>query len=78
MRGTDITEAQMDAAEKFILLMRSKTNTLHPTHDQEVRHNFGDLVRLVALYGAIRAKAVADGNSVDEVGETYKTGKEKA
>ena len=50
MRGTDITEAQMDAAEKFILLMRSKTNTLHPTHDQEVRHNFGDLVRLVALY----------------------------
>ena len=58
--------------------MRSKTNTLHPTHDQDVRQNFGDLVRLVALYGAIRAKAVADGNSVDEVGETYKTGKEKA
>ena len=75
MRGNDLTQAQLDAAEQFILLMRSKTNDLHPTHDQDVRHNFGDLVRLVALYGAIRAKAVENGNSVDEVGEVYNTGK---
>jgi hypothetical protein len=76
MRGTDLTQAQLDAAEKFILLMRSKENKLHPTNDQKIAHRWGDLVRIVALYGAIRAKAVADGNSVDEVGEVYKTKKE--
>jgi|GEM_PF-3946941 hypothetical protein len=77
MRGTDITEAQMDAAEKFILLCRTDGNTRTPKPEEFVSMPWANIVRIVAWYGAIRAKAVADGNSFDEVGETYKTGKEK-
>jgi hypothetical protein len=76
MRGSDLTQEQLDAAEKFILLMRSKTNDLHPTGDQQIAQRWCDLVRIVALYGAIRAKAVADGNPADVAGEVYKTGKQ--
>ena len=74
MRATELSQKQLDAAEQFILLLRSKGNKLHPKNDQQVANNWGDLIRLVALYGAVRAKAVADGNSVEEVGEVYKTG----
>jgi hypothetical protein len=77
MRGTEITDAQMDAAEKFILLCRTDGNTKMPKPEESVSMPWANIVRIVAWYGAIRAKAVADGNSVDEVGETYKTGKEK-
>lgn len=77
MRGTDITEAQMDAAEKFIFLCRTDGNTRTPKPEEFVSMPWSNIVRIVAWYGAIRAKAVADGNSVDRVGETYKTGKEK-
>ncbi len=70
MRGNDLTQAQLDAAEQFILLMRSKTNDLHPTGDQQIAQRWCDLVCIVALYGAIRAKAVADGNPADVAGIT--------
>jgi hypothetical protein len=77
MRGTELTDAQMDAAEKFILLCRTEGNTRTPKPEESVSMRWSNIVRIVAWYGAIRAKAVADGNSVDEVGETYNTGKQK-
>jgi hypothetical protein len=77
MRGTEITEEQMYAAEKFILLCRTDGNTRTPTPEESVSMPWANLIRIVAWYGAIRAKAVADGNSFDEPGETYKTGKRK-
>ena len=77
MRGTEITDAQMNAAEEFILLCRTDKNTRTPKPEEFVSMPWSNIVRIVAWYGAIRAKAVADGNSVDRVGETYKTGKEK-
>lgn len=76
MRGTEITDSQMDAAEKFILLCRTDGNTQYPKPEESVTMHWGNIVRIVAWYGAIRAKAVKDGASVDDAGETYKTGKE--
>ena len=73
MRGTEITDAQMDAAEKFLLLVRSVDNETQPDPEDSVSIPWNKLVRLVAWYGAIRANAVANGNPVDKAGETYKT-----
>ena len=75
MKGTELTDQQLDAAEKFILLMRAKDNLMVPERTQSVTQTWDSIVRLVALYGAIRAKAVADGNSPEVVGEVFKTGK---
>ena len=75
MKGTELTDQQLDAAEKFILLMRAKDNLMVPERTQLVTQTWDSIVRLVALYGAIRAKAVADGNSPEVAGEVFKTGK---
>jgi hypothetical protein len=72
MRGTEITDAQMEAAEKFILLVRSADNNTQPDPEDSVSMPWHKLVRIVAWYGAIRANAVANGNPVDKAGETYK------
>jgi hypothetical protein len=57
MRAMDITEAQMAAAEKFIKIVL-------PQPDQWQDIQWEDLVRLVAHYGAIRARAVANGGRI--------------
>lgn len=70
MRGTNVTEWQLRAAEKF--LRDRNMNVAKPeNYDRKVSLPFGDLVRLVAWYGQIRAKAVERGHSADEPGETY-------
>jgi hypothetical protein len=66
----------MDAAEKFILLCRTDGNTQYPKPEEIVTMPWANIVRIVAWYGAIRAKAVSEGAAVEKVGETYKTGKE--
>jgi hypothetical protein len=71
MKGTDLTQAQIDAAERFILARRATGNLQHPAHDEEVRQKWGDLVRIVAWYGALRYKAGKDGiNSLENPGDT--------
>lgn len=69
MRGTDLTDWQLKAAEKF-LRDRNKHQT-SVTDEQHVTLPFGQLVRIVAWYGQIRAKAVEAGIPADEPGETY-------
>ena len=66
MRGTDLTEWQLKAAEKFL---RKDGSTVG--HDQDVCLRFSELVRIVAWYGQIRAKAVESGAPADEPGEVY-------
>ena len=74
MKGTELTAQQLKAAEQFILLLRANGNQRTPESSEMVTQTWDSIVRLVALYGAIRAKAVADGNSPEVVGEVFKTG----
>ena len=68
MRGTDLTEWQIKAAEKFL---RDNSSSNPENDDKLVSLRFGDLVRMVAWYGQIRAKGVEAGNPADVPGETY-------
>jgi len=76
MKGTDLTEKQLKAAEQFILGARAKGNTQSPEADQAVTQRWSDLVRIVAWYGAIRAASMQHGGTVEEPGETFKTGRQ--
>lgn len=78
MKGTDVTEKQMRAAEQFIQLVRPEGRKTMPHTDQWLAIKWEDLVRLVAHYGAIRAGSIAQGESVDEPGEVFKPGKATA
>lgn len=75
MKGSDLTDKQLKAAERYILLRRADGNTVPPDGEQQVAMPFNSLVRLVAEYGAIRAASVEQGGSVDEPGDVYLTGK---
>lgn len=74
MRGNDLKQNQLDAAAQFLMLL-NKAHKENPALDRKIEMTWDQLVRAVALYGAIRAKAVADGNSPGDPGETYITGK---
>jgi hypothetical protein len=72
VKGTELSEKQLKAAERFILSLRAKGNTQTPESTQIVTQRWDSLVRLVAFYGAIRAKAMLHGGTVEEPGETFK------
>lgn len=72
MKGTELSDKQLKAAERFILLMRADGNTLEPEASQVVAQTWDSLVRLVALYGALRAASVSRGGSMEEPGEIFK------
>ena len=72
MKGTDLSEKQLKAAEQFILGARAEGNALQPEPSQVIAHRWEDLVRIVAWYGAIRAQSMLQGGTVEEPGETYK------
>lgn len=79
MRGADLTEKQLKAAEQYILLRRASDNKLTPHAEQVIQQRWKDVVMLVAEYGALRANSVAHGGSVEEPGEIVLTGQvEKA
>jgi hypothetical protein len=73
MKGSDLTEKQIKAAEKYILLRRASGNEATPHGDQHLKISWKDLVMLIAEYGAIRAGSVAKGGSVNEPGDVYKS-----
>jgi hypothetical protein len=76
MKGTDLTREQIAAAERFLLDRRAKGNLQHPAHNQEVTQKWGDLVRVVAWYGALRYKAGQEGiNSLEKPGDTEVVGR---
>lgn len=78
MKGTDLTQAQIDAAERFILARRATSNLQHPKGDEEILQRWSDFIRIVAWYGAIRYKAGSEGlSSLDNPGDpTVKSPKE--
>lgn len=69
MKGTDLTKWQIDAAEKFVRGRQTFGQLAPDSDDRQVIVRFGDLVRLVAWYGQIRAVAVSKGAPVDEPAE---------
>ena len=75
MKGSDLTEKQLKAAEQYILLRRASGNDAIPDASQRVELGWKELVMLVAEYGAIRAGSVAEGGSVKDPGEVYLTEK---
>lgn len=76
MRGTELSDKQLKAAERFILSLTDGTKTsLEP--ESMISQRWDSLVRLVAFYGAIRAYAVTKGGTVEEPGETFKTEAER-
>jgi hypothetical protein len=70
MKGIDVTREQMAAAEKFIKIVQQVGDASpRPNHRTQIK--WEDLVRLVAHYGAIRARAVAQGGSIEFPGEPH-------
>lgn len=68
MRGTDLTEWQLEAAKKF--LMDQSNIEESASLDQQITMTFADLIRVVAWYGQIRAEGVARGIPADTPGHT--------
>ena len=68
MKGIDINDDQMRAAETF-LLERQEPPCKARTGDVLVGMRWKDLVRLVAWYGAVRAEGALKGIPVDKPGE---------
>ena len=71
MKGTELTDWQLQAAEKF-LRQRGRNMDEQPRElGRQVSIRWSDLIRVVAWYGQIRAQAVANGAPPDEPGETF-------
>jgi hypothetical protein len=72
MKGTAITPAQYDAARRFIIARETTPPDVDRRGDDTpILLRFGDLVGLVAWYGALRYLAGRDGlNSLESPGET--------
>ena len=77
MNGKNLTEKQLKAAEKYILLRRASENKAAPGDDQYVQLRWKELVMLVAEYGALRASGVERGGSISEPGDVYLTAQER-
>src|SRR6185437_1857670 len=60
MRGTEVTEDQMQSAREFAFA-RSVGLAGMPDDDQQITVTFGKMVRLMAWYGALRYQAGRDG-----------------
>ncbi len=75
MRGRDISEKQLKAAEQYLLLLRVDSQWTEYADSTMLSVSFGDMKKIIAEYGAIRAASVARGGTVDEPGEIYLTGK---
>lgn len=71
MKGTDLKDWQIDAAEKFLL---RNTSVVPKNHEQVISMKFGDFVRAVAWYGQIRAESVEQGCPADVPGHSYVAG----
>ncbi len=71
MKGTDLEAHYIEAAAKFVMGRRTIPLPEMPPDDTPVSVKWGELVRLVAWYGAIRAKAVSEGAPWNEPGEVY-------
>jgi len=69
VRGTDVNEAQFEAAQDFITKFVTKQPELSP--EQTIVIKWDELVRLVAWYGALRAQGIRDrtGGTVEKPGE---------
>lgn len=71
MKGTDLTDWQLSAAEKFLRQRGRRMDEQPREIDRIITIPWGDFIRVVAWYGQIRAHAVANGAPPDEPGETY-------
>jgi hypothetical protein len=68
MKGTDLTPAQIQRAEEFV--MQRAGQKLPIDHGRLISIPFGQFVRVIAWYGALRYQAGAAGiNSLDDPGE---------
>lgn len=68
MRGTEVTPKQFEAAQKFIMDRNHGQRSL-PAEDESIHLEWGNFVRMVAWYGALRYQAGRDGiNSLDDPG----------
>lgn len=76
MKGTELSEKQLKAAEQFILSLTDGTETSLDDPTLMISQRWDSLVRLVAFYGAIRAYAVTRGGTVEDPCETFKTERE--
>ena len=76
MKGTELSDRQLLAAEKFLRLPSMNMAEQPRDLDRQIILPWGDLIRIVAWYGQIRAQAVADGVPPNEPGETYIVGNE--
>lgn len=69
MKGTDVTQEQLRAAERFVRSIQ-RAGTKQPEAESAIVLPFMDLVQLVAWYGALRYIAGRDGiNSLENPGE---------
>lgn len=67
MRGTDVTQDQMDAAQRFLDEFACKNPPANPD-TATVTMPWNVFVQIIAWYGAIRANGVAAGYPPDAPG----------
>ncbi len=73
MKASDLTPQQLEAAKQYLWLM-AITPERELDSTQIISMPWESLLRLVALYGAVRGNAVLSGASPALPGEIYKTG----
>lgn len=62
MKGTDLTDAQIQSARQFLVDRRSGDNKgVMPADEENIVQSFGNLARVVAWYGALRYEAGRNG-----------------
>lgn len=72
MRGTEVTEAQIQSAREFIAARQSRDSLNYPVLDDAtvLPVKFGDFARMLAWYGALRytAGSTGVGGTLEEPG----------
>ena len=61
MRGTELTDAQIESARRFCADRRKDAPGDTPDDSRIISIPFGQMIRLVAWYGALRFQAGRDG-----------------
>lgn len=70
MKGTELFPGEIKSADEFVRARYVGKNVAY-SDDTQVSIRYGNLVRLVAWYAAIRSEAVAEGAKPREPGETF-------
>ena len=62
MKGVDISQAEIECARRFIMLIKAE---LHLSTTGIICTNFNELLRVIAWYGLLRREAEGEPEEID-------------